>query len=84
MVVKFSFSPGPINVGLKLVHPEGYEIDMPNLGYDLKRTLSFEWCMVGCVSKNNYQEDIVLHAQNFSTILDIIINIVETGGGGDI
>lgn len=82
MVVKFRFSAGPVNIGLKLVYPEGYEIGMPNLGYDLKWTLAFEWCMVGFVSKNNHQKDIVLRVQNFSTILDIIVNIIEKGGGG--
>ena len=28
------------------------KMDVPNSTFDLKRTVVFEWCMVGCESKN--------------------------------
>ena len=32
-------------------------VDVPNLVFDLKWTPIFEWCMVGCESKNGHQQD---------------------------
>ena len=47
----------------------------------LIETAIFEWCVVGCGSKNGYQKnmclkEIGLHAQNLLTILGSIINII--------
>jgi len=47
----------------------------------------FEWCMVGCESKNGHQKhmwrkEIALRAHNLLSILDMIVNKNWGKGGG--
>ena len=60
-------------------------VHVPNSATYLNQTHSFEWYLVRCDFKNGYQKntylkEIGLCAQNMTTILDSIVNIM--GGGG--
>ena len=63
----------------------GFMVDEPNLITYRNHTHAFEWYLVRCDSKNGYQKnmyskEIELCAQNRTTILDSIVNIM--GGRG--